>query len=658
MKARARVAASFGAVVALACLAMMFAAMTAVAADSPKISGVDCYAIEDGNKIDVLLIEGEVGDTVFVEVEHNGKVIASRVPFTIEQGETSRIINLTIDNYVPGDTYVVRAYADRTNSRLLYEGTVYPVMANLGDAGTQAIATQTLATDEERVFTPTSTLFYDGASYMLSRDSAGNPVVSYAGRVATYSYVAYSLTDASEATVTYVDDNGTTVATQTIPVLSTVDYSYPISSVITGDDGKLYRTIHYGTISPSYSGQRDFVIHVKELAKTQVEGAYVATIKLVYVDDGGSEVPLATDSVTVTGPYEYTVPPVVYAADTAGSGVCVAYALEDNTQQKLRFNTQAGNTAGVTETVRYVKTELTGKFNYVDGSKRIGEEGRNLGSENFVVTESDPVAMPTQQTIEINGETLALAGSASDYAYEYGSTRIPVIDVYYVPADYVAPGDYEVTVNYVNLADNSVITSKSFTASADQTGDLEISTDASFEQDGESYVRLNGQENPIYHNYYSSVRSYTVYYRNVNDTLNANVTITQIRVVYEDGGTNTIDVIEGEEGDVGAAGAGAGAGEGAQAAAATTVGALNAARTYNAINGENGGLITNEEGIDSETERIEDAENPLASGVESKQSSELVGMAVPLGIGFGVAALAVIIFVVVMRRRNREADEA
>lgn len=658
MSVRSKAALSVGATIAFALLVVLFAAVTAFASVSPKISGVDCYAIENGNKIDVLMIEGNEGDTVFVEVEHGGKVIASRVPFTLAKGETTRIVNLTIDGYAPTDSYVIRAYADRANKSLLYEGTIYPVNANLGDAGTHPIATQTLSTSETRSFAPTNTLYYDGASYMLTRDSAGQPVVSTEGGLLTYAYTAYSPADVVEGSISYVDDQGTVVAKKTLPILKGSDTTYPVSSVITADNGTLYRTISYGTITPSYSGQHDFVIRVKKLTQTQVDDAYVATIKLVYVDDQGNELPLATDSVTVAGPYEYSVPSTVYATDPAGSGVTSAYTLEDASQQKLHFDRGDYDADGVTKKIRYVKTELSGRFNLINGAKRMGEEGRSLGYENFTVTQESPTAMPSQEAIEIDGVNYVLAGSASNYAYEYGSTRMPVIDVYYVPANYVAPGDYQVTVNYVNLADNSIIASKSFTSSPNQTSDLEIISDASFSEGGEEYVRLAGQELPILHNYYSGKRTYTVYYRNVNDKLNANVTVTQLRVVYEDGETV---YVENSEGTQSTSSTGTGVmlyptGEGAGADSATATGALNAMRNYNAINGGAGGYITNEEGIDSNTEHIEDEANPLASGSEGNKLV-LVGSALPLGIGIGVAVVAIVVIALVMKRKNRKERE-
>ena len=71
--------------------------------------------------------------------------------------------------------------------------------------------------------------------------------------------------------------------------------------------------------------------------------------------------------------------------------------------------------------------------------------------------------------------------------------------------------------------------------------------------------------------------------------------------------------------------------------------------------------MTNESGVDSNTERIEDNETPLASGFDrggqSTAASSLAGMAIPIGIGL-LVVLAAVAAIMVIRRRKNEENEA
>lgn len=636
------------AALAAVCLALALCAMTAVAAGSPKVSGVDNYGTQ--SPINVLSVEGSAGDTIFVEVEHNGKVIASRVEYKLEGDKTTGIVDLTIDSYQAGDSYTVRAYADRANRNLLYEGTIQPVMANLGNGSNVMMATRTVAAGEGRTFTPEESLYIDGANYKLVRDASGTATYTDADGVRTYSYESYSPASSISGSITYVNDEGKTVYTQTVAGISSgTSQTVAVPPVVKDSDGTWYRTIYFGkNVVMENPGQHDYVIHVKRIEATGNlvnTNSYIATINLVS-DDGTI---LASDSVTVTGNYTYTAPAKIYQEN---NGQNTTYSVTNNAEQTLYLNAESdGAVDGAkTYTINYTKLNadpgvVYGTFNLINGTKRENDPGRILGTEDFVVDAESPYAKPSLQNMMIDDENYIIAGGADYYTYDFSSGRMPVVNVYYVPENYVAPDAYDVKVQYVNLANNQVITTKSYTSSPNQTQDLEITTDATFSADGVDYVRLDGQDAPIYHNYYSNNRTYTVYYRDVNDDLTANVVITRIRTVFADG-TVTPGAITEE-----------GAGDAATAATATA--ALNAGALYNAINSGNGaGVITNGEGIDTNTERIEENANPLASGLEgTKSQQQLVGVAVPLAIGAVVGVAAIVIAVIVLKRRNRKAEE-
>lgn len=658
MKRFTKLAVSVLAVMTLACAAFMMTTASVFAADSPHVQGADGYSAS--GTINLLSVDGTAGDTIFAElVQADGKVLASRDVFTLKDNEATGVVTFNLDTYTPSTGYTVRAYADRAQSTLLYEGTLEPVYANLGGNVTKIIGTRVVSTskspvqDSARSFVPDETIYVNGINYKLQRDTKGN-VVFAAGAQGelTFSYEPYSPADTITGSITYVDDEGTTVYTQSIPGIA---YGSPepevvaVPAVVKASDNTMYRTVYFaGSVSASNPGQHDFIIHVKKIDASAASASnyYTATINLV--DESGAM--LATDSVYVTGSYVYTAPTTLYLTSNNQN---TTYTITDSTKQVLNLNAQTdGITSGSkTYTISYTKQTsipgtITGKFNLINGTKTINDAGRSLGSEDFTVTTTQQEALPKTDTIPVDGKDYVIAGGASRYAYEYGSGKTPVIDVYYVPKDYTAPAAYDVTVQYVNLANDEVITTKTYTSSPDQTEDLQIATDATISVDGADYVRLDGQEEPIYHNFYSNARTYTVYYRNVNDDLTAQTVITHIRVSYEGGTTTPI-----ADTDTTATPAGA------------LAGALNDGRTYNAINGDDGGLLTNENGTDTNTERIDENQTPLASGTDQDgQAGPIFGLSWPQAIGIGAALAAIVaagvVLIIVFIRRRHKADAA
>ena len=185
------------------------------------------------------------------------------------------------------------------------------------------------------------------------------------------------------------------------------------------------------------------------------------------------------------------------------------------------------------------------------------------------------------------------------------------------------------------------------------------------------------------HSYFSNIKTYTVYYRDINDELSSAAVIERVRVVYNEIPGNVITIVdesssqaspsgtgdnessgdegaatEGGEGGQGTGGAAGGAaGEGGQAAAGDANQAqLNQDGTYNVAAGAGNGTLTNEAGVDSNTERIEDEEVALASGVDENANQgtvfdTLIRVAMVLG---AIAVVAIIVFLAVFESRRRK----
>ena len=276
-----------------------------------------------------------------------------------------------------------------------------------------------------------------------------------------------------------------------------------------------------------------------------------------------------------------------------------------------------------------------------------GETGKEIGRVVKSVT-PDASFNYTPGNIVVNGKNyVPWAGNTEKISYDWeklaNSSEELMQRIYYVPEDY-KPGDpYDFSVQYVNIADGSVLRTQTFTADSANTNYINIVGESSFTQNGNEYVRLAGQDSAIRHTYFSphaddpSQPTYTIYYRDVNDTINANRTIVRTQIIETTlgGGAGTIDATITPVDDAAAPGdAGVGAGDG------TVI-----------INDDDNPLANNA-GQDTTTERtIEDNENPLTSGALAQSPFAMAGIVLAVLAVIGVGAYLFI------RRRNKKATD-
>lgn len=668
----------------MAVIAALALAGTAFAA--PDAQGADFHAsgsaLEAG-EIDVATVAGAKGDTVFVSVSQKDRGdIAKFIPYTLGEGVTrgegdnwTGIVTLDISTFdtteLDGD-YTISIYASRAGGEPLYQGSLYGVYADVPGKGSVLIGTRTVgATDSaDRAFVASDTLYIDHQTYRLS-----SPEPKAEGQILHFTYEAYDEATTVDGVMKFVDKQGNVVATTKIPGLAYNETrTVSVPAAVTADNGDVYRTVFFKESVPATNpGSISFTIPVAKMSDADMAAAnyYVATIQMVDENDHV----IASDSVNVTGMFRYTAPSTIYksvaASSATGEQAVVTYTVEDDPTVVFNAATDGITTGTRVYKFHYATTpadspEVQVAFNLVDGTKRINDEGRILETKVVTVDANNPSEEPEAQ-VEYNGVAYNLVGEPSEYAYTLGSGKIPVVNVYYTPEGYEPPGPYDVTVEYVNFLTGETIDSEVLTSNPDTA--TEINTPAEFSLDGVDYIRLDGQEEPIAHSYYSGNTSYVVYYRDKNDTMTSGTVISTIRVVYVDGGTTdegttdegtttttTTTVVGGDEG-------------GADAVADATANAalqLNAGRTYNVLEGEgNNGSLTNEQGVDSNTERIEEEATPLASGLdfaEDKKTEATIGLPygaiVPIGIAAALAAIAVIVFVVVKRRKRDGEQEA
>lgn len=656
-------------------------ALPAYAHAQVQVTGIDYLATQESaagaGYIDVLSVEGSEGDSIYVNVDHNGETIASHLLYTLaadsassaSDGTLAGIMSLQIPEFQAGDTYTVTVYSDYDETQQLYQGTLTGVFAQLGDAGaTQLLGVRT-AGSEERAFNAPARYEYGGITYELA---SSNPVGT---SPLTYAYAESADTpDTVDGSITYVDDAGNVLATDTIPGLKKgapaqdIVIPHAVKSVDTSGKATWWMPVNFShKVSASYPGTTDFVVPCKklDLAEADVNGSpFVAEITY-----RAGDTTLLTDEVPVSKLYCYAPPETL----TLGSGTAAkSYALSD--AQDARFDTEtrqlkldpkAENPSGdenltvkidinydvqADTQVYYVRLWLcptssdqelpTQPFKTVMFETKDGDEPQTFDPANNAYVDSSQYDLaPGMQT--------------EPYTFSYGSGASTVTNIYYVPkGEKPAASPYTITIQYRNAADRSLIESHEYTVNPDDLADKVYTSPDSFTAGKTTYVRLKGQEAGIQHGYYTMFRTYTVWYRDINNTLLADVVVNPLTYTVTDNGTtSTTRVLRGTNSGTSSTSTG----NTGAAAAGTTVelGAGDGQNVLADANGQ-GSEALNGEGQDANSERIGDNETPLASGadVQGAQAGLLSSPAATAGI-VAAGLLAVLLIFLLLRRRRK-----
>ncbi len=455
-----------------------------------------------------------------------------------------------------------------------------------------------------------------------------------------------------DGSITYVDNQGNILKTDTI-VNITPDHTgdTPKEVVLVNrflvQDGEqdLYYYPTVQIVKADYYGQIDFVVLCNAYASTEGETGLVK----IHYTSGGEDILVDEVNLTTTT-YLYTVPKSFVQIE---SGKATQYTLKDDGNQLNEYH-QLVLVPGRAENDYYFEYEATVADEAVTWNLILmdGTTNTRLGAETMDVEPGE--------TVEFDAAAHAPAGyvpSQETYTYTYGGENL-VQYVYYTPDGYVPTESYTVTLQFVNIADGAVLQSES--VMVNPGADTEITCPAEFTAGDNTYVRLGGQSDTYRHSYYSPKRTYTIYYRDVNDTLYANTIITNIETVTtertETGVTYVEDVTTVTGGTVTgpAYATGPAAGTGITGITDDTTG-MN-----QAVNEEGQGLAQERE------EQIAEGETPLAQapGGETTPEESITdndtaksGLSTALMTGGTVAALVaaivLVVLIVVQRKRNR-----
>ena len=603
-------------------------------------------------------IHGGNANNLFYDVLYGEETVYQHVHYTTPDGSGVNSVGIDLedlgDGYSNVTQYSIRVYTGRAanDSNTVATATMAGIYARLnGDPEQDVLIGSVVNGTAAGEIVPPPT-YYDQVTdtdYNLS----GGMQYDETARKYYAEYKPYVPTPL-EGSITYVDNQGNILKKDTI-VNITPDHTGDTPKevvlvdrfLVQGGEQDLYYYPTVQIVKADYYGQIDFVVLCNAYASTEGE---TGLVKIHFMSNGkevwGDEVNLTTTT------FLYTVPESFVQID-AESGKATQYKLKDDGNQLNEYH-QLVLVPGRAESDYYFEYEATAADEVISWNLILMDGTTNTRLD------TETIDVEPGQTVEFDAAAHAPAGyvpSQETYTYTYGGENL-VQYVYYTPDGYVPTESYTVTLQFVNIADGAVLQSES--VMVNPGADTEITCPAEFTAGDNTYVRLGGQSDTYRHSYYSPKRTYTIYYRDVNDTLYANTIITNIETVTtertETGVTYVEDVTTVTGGTVTgpAYATGPAAGTGITGITDDTTG-MN-----QAVNEEGQGLAQERE------EQIAEGETPLAQSPGGETTPEEAitdndtaksGLSTALMTGGTVAALVVaivlVVLIVVQRKRNR-----
>lgn len=288
-----------------------------------------------------------------------------------------------------------------------------------------------------------------------------------------------------------------------------------------------------GNVNVSYDDQQgSSAYHVDYKKHDGTSTGAVHKAQVCLVDEDGNV--LMNHDITYYGTYTYQAPRSFSkeSADADGNkSICYYTAIDGKAQAVLNAKDE-GTTVQIAYRKADSQTAYEWKINLVDllSGKTLETLTRRVGVDTSVTYDAS-------SEIQKDGETYTLDESMpQSYTHQYGDAE-RTTNIYYYNKDKWTPEDgYDVTVRYVNIADRSEIYSE--TVPVTNAESAVISCPSEYEAGGRTYIRLKGQSDTISHSYYSSIRQYTIYYRDSQDTIYSDA---EIRYITVDGHEITVD---------------------------------------------------------------------------------------------------------------------
>lgn len=419
----------------------------------------------------------------------------------------------------------------------------YSVTYRLHDAAGTVVKTTTEETGtisygDSFVFAADGVIVEDGLEYELT-SSYSQLVVQYGTGSYVFDYSVYT-PGPETACIYYVDDRGN--------VLKKTDISleyYGSDSVFTVDptieiDGRTYTKISGpSTITLNYfSPVLDYDIVYAENAPA-VDFPY--SVKINYLDRAtGQVIGQQYETITADDSQYDSIQFISPDSLEVTSGQDVLYYHSSSTAVSHDPN-------GTVRSYDVYYDLFDSQSPYVWNIKLVDSvSGALLGQEQITVGVNETVRYVPEVTLTAGGSNYILdSAMAASYERSYEDTSSRILYIYYNEEGSVVAGSHDITVSFRNVSDNTELYTETATVAAGET--YSVDTPESYTLNGKEYVRLAGQADSIEHSYYSPQRSYTVYYRDINDLQNVDTIVTKEETVYYDNPVERVvynDVVE------------------------------------------------------------------------------------------------------------------
>ncbi len=475
--------------------------------------------------------------------------------------------------------------------------------------------------------------------------------------------------DSISGSVVYVDGEGSVVRTDAVPGIAGEGKRVPIEKSFFVD-GDYYRVIGQWTgdevlLTPLQATRTVRVMKVDGLTAN----AYEVTVR--YTDQDGAL--LWSDSLDVKGAgYQYTLPQAFSMRGTDGVNYYTLDEVAPDADGKARSGHWWGNPllfdgtvpADAFGTDAQGKRTLTARYTSSAVTKEAtltivevdGATGAELGRVALPVTpEREAVYEASARTI---GGTAYVPwsghGEPIRCVWDDLQKGVDLLQyVYYVPEGFVPSEAYDITVQYLNVANGAVLHRKTIAVDPELNDYVSIIGEPRIMRDGREYVRLAGQEAAIRHAYFSPTRTYTVYYRDVNDDLSAPIVVNRTQIVETERTVTVPGTTVVAAAPVPVAAPAADGGAAAPAGAPATVDAGVGPGDGAAIINDDDNPLAAPDGTDTTVQRaIADNETPLAAPDGAEGDAD-PNVALAWTAGLGVLGLAPAIGLLWWHRRRR-----
>ena len=400
---------------------------------------------------------------------------------------------------------------------------LYDTAGNLVKTTTEE--TGTISMGDSFVFNADGVIVEDGKEYELS-SSYTQLVVEYGIGSYTFEYREYNPAPET-AYVYYVDDRGNVLKRNDIVLnyyggdsVFTVESSIEIEGrKYTKLNGPEKITLNYFSPVLDYD-----IVYVEDAPAV----AYPYSVKINYIDRAtGSVIGNQYETITADDSQYDAINFVAPNSLEVTSGADVLYYHSNDVT--------VSHTPDGTVRIYDVYYDLfDSQSPYVWNIKLVDSvSGALLGQEQITVGVDETVRYVPEVTLTA-GDSNYILDSAMATAYErnYADTSSRVLYIYYNEEGSVVEATQNITISFRSVSDNTELYTETATVAAGET--YSVDTPESYTANGKEYVRLAGQSDSIQHNYYSPQRSYTVYYRDVNDLQNVDTVVNVEEIIYYD----------------------------------------------------------------------------------------------------------------------------